>query len=345
MPNQNAAAGLIANIQTASGVPFNAPNAGTQPWRVQFAGDDRVLHLPPEAPRYRRRRLARLYERRRPAYITAVGDQVIEVTEPVVGRLTRVEPPEGGVIKVALDASPRALTVTDTPENQRIVDVLRNAGNRPVMLVASDANAVVDIDLAPEAAWYLAPAFAPAGAEAIDNIEVSQLNSTELEDAWEIVADQDCRTSGAADCIPFDYPVTGCNDRAHAMCLLLEGVGVIAGKLWLFDRRMFAFTKNYDNSCRIGWEFHVVPYVRTSTKPGTLGIRILDPSLFTGPVSFKGFIKALHSSSKKTMFSRAEFYQLDATGGGSRPWPDQMEDRLQEYREEAAKRNPQPPYC
>jgi len=91
-------------------------------------------------------------------------------------------------------------------------------------------------------------------------------------------------------CIPFMYPDDGCWGRAHEMCRLIVNMGVTPRKVWIEATTgplLHANTRNNPN-CYVEWFWHVAP---------TICVRrcwffclfsrdmVIDPSLFTGPVT------------------------------------------------------------
>ena len=118
-------------------------------------------------------------------------------------------------------------------------------------------------------------------------------------------------------CIPFLYPDDGCWARAHQMCRIMIDAGAYPRKQWI-DGVLIAATVNNPN-CFVRWGWHVAPTlcVRTSW----LGHEelVLDPSLFTTPVSpatwmsVQGDPMATLSTSSYLLFARTPGYYLDLT--------------------------------
>ena len=157
------------------------------------------------------------------------------------------------------------------------------------------------------------------------------------------VANSACAVAPPATCIPFDYPDTGCNARAHRVGTILADHNIESGKVWLFDEGMRIATRNFQAGCTIGWFYHVAPYIRVRGR-GQGSARVLDPALFPdGAVSVAEFLSGLHSQ-EQPQYTRHKVYQLGPTGGALED-PGQCDDDLQCFRQAAADRDPQPPYC
>ncbi|WP_212005254.1 protein-glutamine glutaminase [Chitinophaga sp. HK235] len=79
--------------------------------------------------------------------------------------------------------------------------------------------------------------------------------------------------------IPYSYAADGCYARAHKMRQILIAQGYDCDKLFVYGN-LAANT----GSCCVYWGYHVAPLVRFRDAAGVVQLRILDPSLFTGPV-------------------------------------------------------------
>jgi hypothetical protein len=84
-------------------------------------------------------------------------------------------------------------------------------------------------------------------------------------------------------CIPFLYPDDGCWARAHEMCRLLLAEGVWPRKVWI-DGNLHTLTKNNPN-CYVDWGWHVAPTICVRWKFWHAEQMVIDPSLFTTPVT------------------------------------------------------------
>lgn len=91
-----------------------------------------------------------------------------------------------------------------------------------------------------------------------------------------------CPTSAASPCIPFTFPDDGCWGRAHEMCRLIIAAGVQPQKVWIYGNLVVATENN--PACHVGWGWHVAPILLVNLGAAT-EVRVLDPSLFPGPIS------------------------------------------------------------
>jgi hypothetical protein len=84
-------------------------------------------------------------------------------------------------------------------------------------------------------------------------------------------------------CIPFLYPDDGCWARAHEMCRLMIAAGVSPRKVWI-DGNLHVNTKN-NPACYVDWGWHVAPTLCVRQRFCSVEDMVIDPSLFTAPVS------------------------------------------------------------
>jgi len=84
-------------------------------------------------------------------------------------------------------------------------------------------------------------------------------------------------------CIPFLYPDDGCWARAHEMCRLMITAGAKPRKVWI-DGTLHTLTKN-NPQCFVNWGWHVAPTICVRHRFRQVELMVIDPSLFTTPVS------------------------------------------------------------
>jgi hypothetical protein len=88
-------------------------------------------------------------------------------------------------------------------------------------------------------------------------------------------------------CITFLYPVDGCYARAHEMCRLMGLQGVSSQKVFNYagsNNDLFVQTKN-SPFCSVNWRYHVAPTLRVRKSFPSTEDQVIDPALFTGPVT------------------------------------------------------------
>lgn len=130
------------------------------------------------------------------------------------------------------------------------------------------------------------------------NIELSVISMETLNELFAELA--------ARDDLPYAYLNDGAWARAHKMVQILENAGVIAGKAFIEGELYIDST--YAVAARlpeIGLAYHVAPVVLV-LKGKAIVPYILDPSLFSGPVSH-GLWKAKLLAKPQSTFTR-EYY-------------------------------------
>ncbi|HZW43357.1 MAG TPA: protein-glutamine glutaminase family protein [Dermatophilaceae bacterium] len=149
-------------------------------------------------------------------------------------------------------------------------------------------------------------------------------------------------------CIPFLYPDDGCWARAHEMCRLMINMGHSPRKVWIDHSNglwLQVKTKNNPN-CYVEWGWHVAPtlHVRGPNFWQTQRM-VIDPSLFTTPVSFATW-KGVQGDPAATLTDTVadQFWH----GGGTDPTYSASNQILAQYRLALQNRSNQfgpPPYA
>jgi hypothetical protein len=88
-------------------------------------------------------------------------------------------------------------------------------------------------------------------------------------------------------CITFLYPKDGCYARAHEMCRLMGLQGVSSKKVFNYAgsyNDLYVQTKN-SPFCSVNWWYHVAPTLRVRKSFPSTEEQVIDPALFTGPVT------------------------------------------------------------
>lgn len=106
---------------------------------------------------------------------------------------------------------------------------------------------------------------------------------------YQKIVNQSCGVASSG-CIPFRYPVDGCFARAHAVRRILLNNGYDCQKIFLYGNLAAK------NGCCVTWGYHVAPLVDVSTSSGTV-TRVLDPSLFSSPVSIDVWVNGCLNAS------------------------------------------------
>ncbi|WP_171181386.1 protein-glutamine glutaminase family protein [Ruegeria sp. HKCCD8929] len=104
------------------------------------------------------------------------------------------------------------------------------------------------------------------------------------QELFALVASKNCPPlTASAPCIPFMYPDDGCWARAHEMCRLMIADGASPAKVWI-SGSLRAASKNNPN-CEVLWGWHVAPTLCVRDLYCRKITYVIDPSLFTGPVT------------------------------------------------------------
>lgn len=144
-------------------------------------------------------------------------------------------------------------------------------------------------------------------------------------------------------CIPFLYPDDGCWARAHEMCRLMIEMGHRPRKVWI-DGGLQVSTKNHPY-CWVYWFWHVAPTLCVRTGGYKTEDMVIDPSLFSTPVS-KARWKGVQGDPNATLTdTSASYYFSDGT---TDPNYAQTEYHLSVYRRELLNRATEygpPPYA
>ena len=93
--------------------------------------------------------------------------------------------------------------------------------------------------------------------------------------------------------IPWSFTQDGCFARAHLMARRFEAEGVRVDKAWLKGELYIP-----DSDPLIEWKFHVAPMVYVEDGNGKVTRMIIDPSIFSKPVTVEEWDKKI---SKKTL--------------------------------------------
>ena len=134
-------------------------------------------------------------------------------------------------------------------------------------------------------------------------------------DMFNLVAPTSCNpTNPLAPCIPFLYPDDGCWARAHEMCRLMIAAGVTPAKVWIdyaYPIWLHAATKNHWQ-CYVEWGWHVAPTLCVRTWFCSRTRYVIDPSLFTGPVTVATWQAAQGGSNTTLTHTPASLYWRNA---------------------------------
>jgi Glutaminase len=149
-------------------------------------------------------------------------------------------------------------------------------------------------------------------------------NTTTLNTIFTTLSNQCCKVAGPylyGQCIPFQYVADGCYARAHKMRQVIEGTyGYSSYKVFHYLDRCNANPGSlavkatlWGNNCCVKWWYHVAPYVFVTSGASSVAY-VMDPSMFTGPVSIATWQNAQKNAScgSGTVISKLAYYTSTA---------------------------------
>jgi hypothetical protein len=153
-----------------------------------------------------------------------------------------------------------------------------------------------------------------AGAAMQANVEQTELSPAQAQALFDdlaklqFVTDQDTRMP-----VPFHFPVDGCHLRAHLMSQRLTELGYASEKVFAVSRKDAGLNVNTDlaedtrpgETPHVHWVFHVAPVIRIAGKGGIADLRVLDPTLGTGPMTVPEWTHKMNPETFKLMNSAA----------------------------------------
>jgi Glutaminase len=294
MPNPNAIVGLITRIDPPVG------RSGVEMFRespdgflIHLEADRSARLVPGDRAAGQLEILADLQQMQHPAYIEFNPDTrvITRLLIPLVAQIVGIVPTTDGVV-VELEISHARHTLRrSTPDFEELLRILREAQAKggAWIVTETDDHEIIDVRPFPQARaplrpqprsyfrdlWYWIRHWFWFGC-------ISQQKASQM---FNLVSATSCNPlTVPVPCIPFLYPDDGCWGRAHEMCRLMIAAGVSPSKVWIYGS-LNAKTKNNPN-CQVFWGWHVAPTlcVRLSWFFLTEE-RVIDPSLFTQPVS------------------------------------------------------------
>lgn len=259
-----------------------------------------------------------LSKQRLPVYLEfdAATDAVTLILIPYVARVIGVNPGEGDTLDVELDAShARHVLRLGDADAGALERELRDALNTGalVILVEGDDHVIIDVQAFKPAPDGPLPPFplppTPLPKPALPPWPLSWiwwllhwlwwwicwpwwwfrcLSTTKAQQVFNAMAATSCDPlTVPAPCIPFMYPDDGCWARAHEMCRLMINMGLPPRKVWIDHSTGYWLHVNTKNNpqCYVEWGWHVAPTLCVRVGWFRTQRMVIDPSLFTTPVS------------------------------------------------------------
>ncbi|WP_298221670.1 protein-glutamine glutaminase family protein [Flavobacterium sp.] len=101
-----------------------------------------------------------------------------------------------------------------------------------------------------------------------------------LMSVFNMIVNNSCSNNNQAGCLTFQFATDGCNARAHKMKQILNSNGYNCQKHYIFGDLLASA-----NSCCTQWIYHTAPLVLVRNSNNVVEERIIDPSLFSAPVT------------------------------------------------------------
>jgi Glutaminase len=299
MPNLNAIVALIARIDPSVEKlsPAEAFRAHPDGFSIVFEGDQTARLYPGERAAALLQILEGLRRLRAPAYVE-VDPQTRGITGlliPLVTRIARLVEDAAEGVRVELVAShARHLLRRNGPDFGSLLEALRNAlaKNAPLLVTETDSHEIIDAR----------PTSLEPGISGPVRVEGKParnwfrrffcrcfcwfccISLKRAEQLFNLCSATTCDPlTVPPPCIPFLYPDDGCWARASEMCRLMIAAGANPRKVWI-SGSLHVNTKN-NPSCQVFWGWHVAPTLCVRRWFCRTEDMVIDPSLFTGPVS------------------------------------------------------------
>ena len=233
-----------------------------------------------------------------PAYVEIDPESraITRLLIPLVTRVTTLKEAESAVCHVMLEAShARHLLKRDNPDFESLLTSLRTSQEKKnwLLVTETDEHEIIDVRPSPRE-----PSLPTNGLVKKEKHFLCRffcwcccffrwcrcVSAKKAKEMFDRVSATTCHPlTVPPPCIPFLYPDDGCWARAHEMCRLMLAAGVQSRKVWI-DGGLQVNTKNNPN-CKVNWGWHVAPTLCVRRRFFSVEDRVIDPSLFTGPVS------------------------------------------------------------
>jgi hypothetical protein len=299
MPDPNVIVALVARINPPLERVSAAELLRQHPdgIAIEFEGAQAARLFPGDVAAGTLEILERLRGMRAPVYIELRPENrgIARLLIPLVTRVTKIVESGRDGFTVELEASHgRHLLRRNSPAFGELLEALRAATEKRIWMVVSETDNHEIIDARP---WPHAPSRPEqVPQERLGLLQwirwwwcwlfrrcccVSPIRAQQL---FDLVSAQTCNPlTVPPPCIPFLYPDDGCWARAHEMCRLMLAAGAWPRKVWI-DGNLHTLTRNNPN-CYVDWGWHVAPTLCVRLSFWHAEDRVIDPSLFTTPVS------------------------------------------------------------
>lgn len=298
MPDPNAIVALVARINPPLDKlsPTDLLRQHPEGIAIELEGVQAARIFPGDVAAGTLEILERLRRMRAPVYIELRPENrgITRLLIPLVTRVTKTtESPDG--FRVDLEAShARHLLRRNSPALRELLEALRAAAESRTWLAVTESDNHEIVDVRP---WPRVPSRPeqvlrePLGLLKWIHRWWCRLfrycccvSPTRAQQLFDLVNAKTCDPlTVPPPCIPFLYPDDGCWARAHEMCRLMLAAGAWPRKVWI-DGNLHTLTKN-NPDCYVEWGWHVAPTLCVRLGFWHAENMVIDPSLFTTPVS------------------------------------------------------------
>lgn len=305
MPKHNAIVASVVSISpsvTKRGVEMlrEAPPDG---FSIQFEGKQAARLLPDKRTAGFLEILEELRKMGAPVYVEVHPEtQVItQLLIPLVVRVAGISETKGEEIHVDLEiSSTRHVLNRSNPDFGEILKTLSTARENKTLMIVTETDTHEIIDVRPFPGEFKPPALPAPPTQPLQTPPkkifkfwwpfgcANAISEQQALAMFNLVSAKTCDPlTVPSPCIPFLYPDDGCWGRAHEMYRLMLVAGVTSKKVWIYGS-LHINTKNNPN-CQVFWGWHVAPTVCVKGSGWLAWFfrkeKVIDPSLFTGPVS------------------------------------------------------------
>ena len=318
MPNQNAIVGLVDRIeppvekQSAEELFRKNPDG----FSIVFEGGQTARLYPGDRAAGRLHILEQLRQMRAPVYVEVRPEngEITLLLIPLVTRVAAISETGADEIKVEfLLSHARHLLKRNNPDFGQLLETLRAARESNAWLVVTETDEHEIIDARPSPHEPKLPEVTPERPRDRPGRFrrfcrrwfgcLCCVSARRAQQLFDLCSATTCDPlTVPPPCIPFLYPDDGCWARAHEMCRLMIAAGAKPKKVWI-DGNLHTLTKNHPQ-CYVDWGWHVAPTICVRRRFCRVELMVIDPSLFTTPVS-KATWKSVQGDASATLTDTA----------------------------------------
>ncbi|MBC7862108.1 MAG: hypothetical protein IAF38_03985 [Bacteroidia bacterium] len=270
----------------------NAATEKVQPLTITFEGDQKVLldQNNPQAISWAKK-IDYLQKNNRPVYIeTDDNNTITKLCTPEAALIWKIETEDERIVHVYLHTNCVVYTLNRDHSNfETMLNDLHAAMDKGSQVLVTATHREYEITDVRPMLFLFGNEEPEEEEEPEPDVPAKTVTPERAEELFKMMQTKTC-TAGAAkgtDCVPFNYPGSGCWVRAHLMGFFLREQKETPAKIWCDGRPyLWAFTKN-DPNCRVGWGWHVAVTLVVEDKNGKKTLTVFDPSLSDKPLPAK----------------------------------------------------------